>query len=173
MDLGRWPYFFLKLVGNLFWTSKGPLSKKDGKKSWHLHSALVASFSSERVSWITASRSIKFEIIESLTQFFCKLMLKNNHKLGRSKKIFTLSLEKRSWLLKYHYITLKNLHNKKREKNYFQIQKILWCNLKTYYHMDVKNFINTAWTGKKPCKFSLLEDVNLPWKRTFLLFLCC
>ena len=33
--------FVLQLVGNLFWTLKGRLSKKDGKKSWHSHSAKV------------------------------------------------------------------------------------------------------------------------------------
>ena len=38
--------------------------------------------------------------------------------------------------------------------------------------MGVSNLINKAWRGKKPCKFSLFELINLPWKRTFLLFLC-
>ena len=38
---GRQPNFVLQLVDNLFWTPKGHVSKKDGKKSWHLHSALV------------------------------------------------------------------------------------------------------------------------------------
>ena len=38
--------------------------------------------------------------------------------------------------------------------------------------MDVKNLMTTARTGKKPCKFSLFEDINLPLKRTFLLCLC-
>ena len=32
------------------------------------------------------------------------------------------------------------------------------------YYMDVKNLINTAWTDKKPCKFSLLEHIILPWR---------
>ena len=34
---GRQANFVLHLVGNLFWTPKGHLCKKDGKKSWHLH----------------------------------------------------------------------------------------------------------------------------------------
>ena len=38
---GRRANFVLHLVGNLFWTPKGRLCKKDGKKSWHLHSAWV------------------------------------------------------------------------------------------------------------------------------------
>ena len=38
---GRRANFVLHLVGNLFWTPKGRLCKKDGKKSWHLHSAEV------------------------------------------------------------------------------------------------------------------------------------
>ena len=36
---GRRANFVLQLVGNLFWTPKGRLCKKDGKKSCHLHSA--------------------------------------------------------------------------------------------------------------------------------------
>ena len=38
---GRQANFVLHLVGNHFWTPKGRLCKKDGKKSWHLHTALV------------------------------------------------------------------------------------------------------------------------------------
>ena len=34
---GRQANFVLHLVGNHFWTPKGRLCKKDGKKSWHLH----------------------------------------------------------------------------------------------------------------------------------------
>ena len=33
--------FVLQMVGYLFWTPKGRLCKKDGKKTWHLHSAVV------------------------------------------------------------------------------------------------------------------------------------
>ena len=38
---GRRAIFVLRLFSNLFWTAKGRPCKKYGKKSWHLHSALL------------------------------------------------------------------------------------------------------------------------------------
>ena len=49
--------FVLRLVGNLFWTPKGRLRKKDGKKSWDLHSALV--LITENKSWPVSSEILQ------------------------------------------------------------------------------------------------------------------
>ena len=66
---GRRANFVLHLVGNLFWTPKGRLCKKDGKKSWHLHSALVLILIVMTENENLASILVKRVPISSIPQF--------------------------------------------------------------------------------------------------------